>query len=173
MPLAACIAAIMRLDALFSMNRRSFTFAFTLVLVISTAVRVSPHAAKETAGELIKAVIDNELKDRTQQRHWMYAIEKRDGKKMLKEEQVETKDGPLYRVMAIDGVPLNADQRQQEDARIDRLLGDPSQQVKVKQRQDDDEKKLQSLMQLMQGAFSTNANAAIGQLTQLISANTP
>ena len=162
-----CIVAFMRMDALSLMNLRSLKFAIAGLLAISSAALVSAQAGKGTAGEFIKAVINNELKDRTQQRHWMYAIEKRDGKQMLKEEQVETKDGPLYRVLAMDGVPLNPDQRQQEDSRIDRLLRDPGQQLKVKQRQDDDEKKLQSLMQLMPRAFLFDYDGMEGSLVRL------
>lgn len=111
------------------------------------------EAPKQSPAQLVNAVVANELKDREQQRRWMYVIEKRDGNQILKEEQVETKDGPLYRVIAKDGVPLNAQDRQQEDARIDNLLHNPDEQLKVKQRQEDDEKKLQSLMRLMPAAF--------------------
>ena len=38
----------------------------------------------------------------------MYQIYKRDGKQTLTEEQVDTSDGPLFRVIAIDGEPLNS-----------------------------------------------------------------
>ena len=83
----------------------------------------------------------------------MYLIDKREGKQSLKEEQVETKDGPFYRLLAIDGTPLNPDQRQQDNARMERLLQDPSQQLKFKQGHDEDEQKLEKLMRLMPDAF--------------------
>jgi len=47
----------------------------------------------------------------------MYVIEKQDGKQTLTEEQVETKDGPLYRLIAIDGRLLDPDRHQQDNAR--------------------------------------------------------
>lgn len=78
-------------------------------------------------------VVANELTDRVPQRKWMYVIDKREGKQTLTEEQVETKDGPLYRVLAINGARLDTNQRRQDTARIDRFLHDPSQQVKLKQ----------------------------------------
>jgi hypothetical protein len=80
-------------------------------------------------------------------------IEKRAGKETLTEEQVETKDGPLYRLLAIDGTALNPDQRQQDDVRIARLMKDPSPLLKLKQAQGEDELKLQKLMSLMPQAF--------------------
>ena len=60
--------------------------------------------------------------DREKQRKWICMIEKRAGKETLTEVQIEAKDGPLYRVLAIDGTALNPDQRQQDDARIGRAV---------------------------------------------------
>jgi hypothetical protein len=69
------------------------------------------------------------------------------------EEQVETKDGPLYRVLAIDGRPLDPDQRQQDNARIDPLLRDPREQLKIERAHDEDEQKLETLIRVMPEAF--------------------
>jgi len=82
-----------------------------VVLVGSTAALAQDHSSVTPAGELINAVVANELRDRVQQRKWMYTIEKRDGNQSLTEEQVETRNGPLYRVLALDGTPLTPDQR--------------------------------------------------------------
>ncbi len=106
-----------------------------------------------TAGELMNAVIANELSDREKLRKWICTIEKRAGKQTLTELQVESKDGPLYRLLAIDGAALNAGQRQQDDARIGRLMKDPRPVLKLKQAEDEDELKLQRLLSLMPQAF--------------------
>jgi hypothetical protein len=106
-----------------------------------------------TAGELVNAVIANELSDREQLRKWICTIEKRAGKQTLTELQVESKDGPLYRLLAIDGAALNPGQRQQDDARIGRLMKDPRPVLKLKQAEDEDEIKLQRLLTLMPQAF--------------------
>jgi hypothetical protein len=94
------------------------------VLVVSTAALAQDQSPVVPAAELINAVVKNELSDRVQQRKWMYLIEKREGNQSTTEEQVETKNGPLYRVLALNGAPLNPDQRQQDEARIRRLLAD-------------------------------------------------
>jgi hypothetical protein len=117
-----------------------------------------------TAGELISAVVANELTDREQFRKWICMIEKRAGKQTLTQVQVETKDGPLYRLLAIDGTALNLIQRQQDqqafvipigggDARIGKLMKDPRPLLKLRQAQYEDEIKLQKLMSLMPQAF--------------------
>jgi hypothetical protein len=101
------------------------------------------------AGELVTAVIANELTDREQSRKWICTIEKRAGKQTQTQVQVETKDGPLYRLLAIDGMVLNPIQRQQDDARIGKLIKDPRPLLKLKQAQYEDEIKLQKLISLM------------------------
>jgi hypothetical protein len=128
---------------------------------------VVPAVTAVPAGELIKVVIANELGDRTQQRKWMYVIERRVGSQSLTGEQVETPNGPLYRVLTMDGIPLTPDQRKKDDARIDRLLHDTGQQAKLKQQYDDDEQKLESLMRVMPAAFLYENDGVDGNLVRL------
>jgi hypothetical protein len=112
-------------------------------------------------------VVANELTDRVQQRKWMSVIDKREGKQTLTEEHVETREGPFYRLLAIDGTPLDRGQRQQDKARMDRLLHDPSQQLKFKQGHDEDEQKLETLMRLMPEAFLYDYECVEGNLVRL------
>jgi hypothetical protein len=106
-----------------------------------------------TAGELVSALVTNELTDREKLQKWICMVEKRAGKQTLTEVQVETRDGLLSRLLAIDGTALDAGQRQQDDARIGKLMKDPRPLLKSKQAQDEDEPKLQKLMSLMPRAF--------------------
>jgi hypothetical protein len=106
-----------------------------------------------TAGELVSALVTNELTDREKLQKWICMVEKRAGKQTLTEVQVETRDGLLSRLLAIDGTALDAGQRQQDDARIGKLMKDPRPLLKLKQAQDEDELKLQKLMSLMPRAF--------------------
>jgi hypothetical protein len=113
----------------------------------------SSAQATPAAAELVSAVVANELSDREKQRKWVCLIEKREGKQTLTEVKVDTKDGPLFRLLAIDGAALNSDQRRQDDARIARLMKDPRPLLKLKQAETDDELKLQKLLSLMPQAF--------------------
>ncbi len=148
-----------------AMNLRRLIIA--VVLAVSTAAPAQDQSPVVPAGELINAVVANELRDRVQQRKWMYMIEKQVGSQSLTEEQVETKNGPLYRVLAMDGIPLTPDQRQQDNARIGRLLHDTSQQSKLKQQYDDDEQKLETLMRVMPEAFLYNYDGVDGTFVRL------
>jgi len=120
---------------------------------VSAAGNDPDRSHTPTAGELVGAVVANELMDREKRRKWICMIEKRAGKQTLTEVQIETKDGPLYRLLAIDGTALNRGQRQQDDARIGRLMTDPRSLLKLKQAQEEDELKLEKLMSLMPEAF--------------------
>jgi hypothetical protein len=121
--------------------------------IVAVAGQDPDRSYMPTAGELVSAVVANELTDREQLRKWICMIEKRAGKQSLTQVQVETNDGPLYRLLAIDGAALNPAQRQQDDARIGRLMKDPRPLQKLKQTQAEDEIKLQKLMGLMPQAF--------------------
>jgi hypothetical protein len=121
--------------------------------MVSVAGHDPAQAYTQTAGELMAAVVANELTDRERLQKWICMVEKRAGKQTLTELQVETRDGPLYRLLAIDGAALNPGQQQQDGARIGRLMKDPRPLLKLKQAEDEDELKLQKLMSLMPQAF--------------------
>ncbi len=141
--------------------------AIALVLVVCIAAPAQYHSFPLPAAELINEVVANELTDRVQQRKWIYVIDKREGKQTLTEEQVDTKDGPFYRVLAIDGTPLNPDQRQQDNARMERFLHDPSLQFKFKQAHDEDEQTLEKLMHMMPDAFLYDYDGVEGNFVRL------
>jgi hypothetical protein len=134
---------------------------------IATAGRGSERGELPAASELVKAVVANELTDREQLLKWICLIEKRAGKETRTEEQVETRDGPLFRLIASDGAELTPDQREQDDARIGRLMKDPSSLQKLKQAQGEDEIKLQKLLNLMTSAFLYDYDGAEGNLVRV------
>ena len=142
-----------------------------LTIVLVMVVGSSPPAWNQhsplPAAELVQEVVANELTERGQQSKWMYLIDKREGKHILTEEQVETKEGLFYRVVAIDGSPLNPGQQQQENMRMARLLRDPSQQLKLKQAHDDDEQKLQNLMRMLPETFLYDYDGVEGNCIRL------
>jgi hypothetical protein len=141
--------------------------AVAFLLAVCCAAPAPAQTSTPFAAELVNVVIANELADRVERQKWMYVIEKHDGKQILTEEQVETREGPLYRLLAIDGRPLERDQRQQDDARIHRLLHDPSEQLKAKRAHDEDEQKLETLMHLMPEAFLYDYDGLEGNLVRV------
>lgn len=145
----------------------SFRLTIALALAVSLAAPAHGQSRLLSPGELVRAVAAKELTDRLLQLKWMYLIEKREGKQTNREEQVDSEDGPLYRMLAIDGKPLNPDQRRQDNARLDRLLHNPSQQLKFKQAYDEDEMKLEQLLRLLPDAFLYQYDGFDGELARL------
>jgi len=138
-----------------------------LALAVSVAAPAQDRSPALSPGELISAVAANEMADRLLQWKWMYVIEKQDGMQTITKAQVDSTSGPLYRVLAIDGKPLNPNQQRQDNARLDRLLHDPSQQLKSKRAHDEDELKLQELMRVMPDAFLYDYDGLDGDLVRL------
>ena len=146
---------------------RSWRLVIALVVGVCLGATARGQPPPPSAAALMNEVVANELTDRVQQRKWEYLIDRRAGKQILTEEQVDTKDGPLYRVLAIDGAPLNPGQRQEDNARMDRILHDPIQQLKLKLEYDEDEAKLEKVLRLMPQAFVYDYDGVEGNLLRI------
>jgi hypothetical protein len=141
--------------------------AIALLLAWVGPVAGRAQSAPPGAADLVRIVVWNELTDRVELRRWMYTIEKREGQQTLTEVQVETGEGPFERLLRIDGKPIDPSRRRQEDTRIERLLHDPSEQLKVKRAHDQDEQKLETLMRLLPQAFLFDSDGLEGNLVRI------
>jgi len=101
----------------------------------------------------MKDVVANELADRTEHSYWMYHVTKVVEQRTLTQLEVETKDGPVRRLLTIDDTPLDSAQQKQETARQEQLVRDPSQQFAVKKQNDADELRLENFVRLLPSAF--------------------
>lgn len=105
-------------------------------------------------GELVKQVVANELKAErgTQQLFTFTTIQKKNGHTLTRQ-IVQTQAGSVGRTILIDGKPLPPDQRQKEDARLQRLVSDPSAMAAKKKDQDADDKRSREMVQALPDAF--------------------
>src|SRR6185437_224457 len=69
------------------------------------------------------------------------------------EKVVETDDGVLRRLLAVDGRPLNAEQSQAEERRIEGIVAHPEAFRKLNQSHTDDEVKATQLLEILPRAF--------------------
>jgi hypothetical protein len=121
----------------------------------------------ESPQQLVQDMAYNEIQDRAAQSCWIYHVEHTVDGQTKSEQQVESVDGPVFRVLAIDGKPLTVDQAKQEDARLAHLLTDPGAQRKAKQLHEQDEERLQRLTALMSKAFLYEFSGREGNLIKL------
>ena len=101
----------------------------------------------------MKDVAANELTDRTEHSNWMYRVTKVVEQQTLTQLEVETKDGPVHRLLTINDVRLDSVQQEQETLRQEELIRDPSQQLATKKQNDADERRLENLVRLLPSAF--------------------
>jgi hypothetical protein len=101
----------------------------------------------------MKDVVANELTDRMEHSQWMYRIKKVVEQQTVTQLEVETKDGPVHRLLTINNAPLDSGQREQETKRQEQLVRDPSQQLAVKKQNDADELRLENFVRLLPSAF--------------------
>ena len=112
-----------------------------------------PAAAPETARPLMKDGIYNELHDRHKDSYWQYRSHVVTDKKNILREQIETSQGPVYRILARDGHELQGDSEQKEENRLISYVHDPGAIAKVQHSHESDEDRLAHVMALLPVAY--------------------
>jgi len=87
-----------------------------------------------SANDLARAVVANELKSQdANHSRWMYHVDRDEQGKKKAKEVVQTGQGSLDRLVALDGRPLTANEQQQENKRIESLVRNPQEQQRLEQ----------------------------------------
>jgi hypothetical protein len=107
----------------------------------------------QSAHDLVKDVVYNELQERKQVSLWQYRVEKKVFTQSMLEQEVETVDGPVDRVFARNGKLLEPAVQKKETDRLNNLLHNPSDQARMKQDHDAEEQRVQRLIAAMPDAF--------------------
>ena len=105
------------------------------------------------AGQLVREVAYNELHDHASHGYWRFLVESHTPKESLLEEFLETAEGPISRIELSNGHPLDAEGRQLEQTRLNRLLSSPAEQARHRQEYDDNEKRIGRIVALLPDAF--------------------
>jgi hypothetical protein len=135
---------------------RPATMLLLLVLVPDAAhcAQANSAEAPQSAQQLIKDVIYNELRDRERDSFWKYRSHAISAKKDILREQVETADGPVYRVLASHGQEFEGAQAAKEERRLAGYVHDPAEVAKVRRSHESDEARLAHVMQLIPSAYT-------------------
>jgi hypothetical protein len=107
----------------------------------------------ESPHDLVKDVVYNELQERRTVSLWQYREEKRVGPQTTVQQEVETRSGIVYRVLARQGRPLDQAAQKKETERLNSLLRNSAEQARMKQESEADEQRVQRLMAAMPEAF--------------------
>ena len=104
----------------------------------------------------VMRMANNELNAKGQSVRFSYLSEERSGRTgghLWREKVVEVDDGPMRRLLAVDGKPLTPDEARAEAGRIDDLVQHPDVFRKANLEHQDDEAHATHLLQLLPKAF--------------------
>jgi hypothetical protein len=144
--------------------QRAFSLLTAVALLLLSSIA---HGQTASPDSLVKDVSYNEVQDRARQTCWLYRVQHTADGHTRSAIQVESADGPVFRLLAIDGQPLSADQLRQEDARLAHLLRNPDEERKVAQSHQQDEDRLQRLTALLPQAFLYTGDGRNGNIVHL------
>lgn len=122
-----------------------------LVAFSWTAAQAEEYETKPR--EYVRVAIYNELHAHGNGEHFMWKDTDKKPKGTSTKMMVETDQGVIARLVAWNGRPLDAQQRAQDDAKIHRLLTDPSAMRKKQEQQHEDDDRAQRLLQAIPDAF--------------------
>jgi hypothetical protein len=124
---------------------------FILILPLAAA---GQGVAVHDDDALVKRALMNEVRAAEDQQHPMrYFLHKSSPRLTSTKEILETKDGAVARLIAINDSPLSAADEQKEQARLAALLSDPSKQHHRKQTEDEDSARAMKVLRALPNAF--------------------
>lgn len=124
-----------------------------VVLRAQTAADSLPPLPKD-ANQLVKDAIKHQIEaDAADHSHWRYHIHREDEKGSQDRDVIDTKDGQIARTLLINGKPLTPDQRTADEARMKKLVDDPSERAKRDKRAREDEDKVAQMFKAIPDAF--------------------
>ena len=118
-----------------------------------------------SATQFVQQVINNEL-DGTKNDHsrFMYRIRKETPKGSTTKQIIETNEGNVARLTAVNDQVPNADQRKQDDERIQKLVNDPEERRRKHHEQQEDAKKAEEMLRVLPQAFMYEEIGREGEL---------
>ncbi len=114
------------------------------------------RACAQTPVQLVSAMAAKEVAARNEDNFYSYdadEVSDRTGGHRWTETVVETTDGPLHRLLAIDGRPLNLAEANAESERIKAIVRDPVEFRRLGTAHKGDEARSEQLLQLLPKAF--------------------
>lgn len=142
-----------------------------LVLLLELGAFPEPLLPNDnpSANELLRTVVTNELRlQEADHSHWKFEAASPTPTGSRRKQVIETKDGEIDALLAVDGRPLTRAEEQNEDARIQQLVNDPSRQRKQKRDQAQDAQKTQRLFKVLPDAVVASYGERKGELLELI-----
>jgi hypothetical protein len=128
--------------------------SFVVALIgISLLAQAQDRTPIQSGQQLAADVVHNELQDRGCDSFWQYRSNRVSGSQDVVREQVETPQGPIFRVIADHGRPLDEGERRSEERRLNELVNKPGAMTRVQQDHLKDEERMQRVIEMLPQAF--------------------
>jgi hypothetical protein len=128
----------------------------------------APSGPPISANDVVRAVVANELKAQDEShRRWMYRLEREQQGKKKAKEVVQTGQGSLDRLVAVDGQPLTAKEQQDEKERIGNLVRNPAEQQNLEQTRKKDAEQCKAFFKMLPDALTFIYAGRDGDLIKL------
>lgn len=118
-----------------------------------TAGAGASGAAGFDATGLVRRAVAHRLEEDKSPRPMRYELRRRDERRDTTKEIVETKDGDVARLVAMDGKPLSAEADRAELARLDALAAHPEMQEHRRRSEQKDQERVDHMMSLLPEAL--------------------
>ena len=109
----------------------------------------------------------NELHQRKQNVLWESQVQRRNAGHVIREQEIETVDGPVHRLLSVDGHEPSPSARKQNDERLRDLVQNPRARLELKKNCEADEKLLADLLRVMPDAFFFEDQGTQGSFEKL------
>lgn len=136
--------------------RRGFGFSNSLGMILACFLALPCAGADQVHAspvELVRRTVKNELKTNDGNVHYMFKDFKKTPNGSQTKLLVETQDATAGLLIAINGKPLSAQQRQDEIARIDRFVQSPEELRKKQKQEKEDAEHVTRIMKALPDAF--------------------
>ena len=123
------------------------------ILTFAAGMALPPALPSQTAKDLIGDACYNELQQRKNKTLWSYVAERHSNNHVFREQVIETVDGPVRHLLAVDGHPPTTAQIKEEHDQHQGLLNNQSGRRAIQKQRDDDDKTMEELLRIIPEAF--------------------
>jgi hypothetical protein len=127
--------------------------ALMLMVTGAACVYADPGSPAISAGQLVNQVVYNELNDHATHGYWRFWLQRHAQNGTVLEDQIETADGPVGRILQQNGQPAGPQLEGAEADRLQRLLTSPQEQEHLRRQHDEDERRIGRILELLPNAF--------------------
>jgi len=145
--------------------------ALTLICIAGYAQSGSENVP---AGELLRRTVDRELSAQAHDHsQWMYQVSVREAGKQETKVVIETPEGDLERLRAVNGRPITAEQEEREDRRLENAIHNRRERRALKREKEEDAQRAENLFKVLPEAVTARYGKHDGDLVEIDFAPNP